>query len=39
MIESLVAFRPDLAKNRTVIMDAGIATEDNLAYLRQNSFY
>jgi transposase len=39
MIESLVALRPDLAKNRTVIMDAGIATEDNLAYLRQNSFH
>jgi len=39
MIESLVALRPDLAKNRTVIMDAGIATEDNLAYLRQNGFH
>jgi transposase len=39
MIESLVALRPDLAKNRTVIMDAGIATKDNLAYLRQNGFH
>jgi transposase len=39
MIESLVGLRPDLAKNRTVIMDAGIATEDNLAYLRKNRFH
>jgi transposase len=39
MIESLVALRPDLAKNRTVIMDAGIATEDNLAWLRKNQFH
>jgi transposase len=39
MIESLVALRPDLSKNRTVIMDAGIATEDNLAYLRKRRFH
>lgn len=39
MIESLVGLRPDLAKNRTVIMDAGIATKDNLAYLRENRFH
>jgi transposase len=39
MIESLVVLRPDLAKNRTVIMDAGIATKDNLAYLRKNRFH
>jgi transposase len=39
MIESLVALRPELANHRTVIMDAGIATEDNLAYLRQNGFH
>jgi transposase len=39
MIESLIALRPDLANNRTVIMDAGIATEDNLAYLRQTGFH
>jgi transposase len=39
MIESLIVLRPGLAKNRTVIMDAGIATEDNLAYLRQNGFH
>ena len=39
MIESLVGLRPDLAKNRTVVMDAGIATKDNLAYLRENRFH
>ena len=39
MIESLLGLRPDLAKNRTVVMDAGIATEDNLAYLRKNRFH
>lgn len=39
MIDSLVALRPDLAKNRTVIMDAGIATEDNLAYLKERRFH
>lgn len=39
MIESLVSLRPDLANNRTVIMDAGIATEANLAWLRDNRFH
>jgi transposase len=39
MIESLISLRPDLAKNRTVIMDAGIATEANLAWLRDNGFH
>ena len=39
MIESLVGLRADLAKNRTVVMDAGIATEANLAYLRKNRFH
>jgi transposase len=39
MIESLISLRPDLARNRTVIMDAGIATEDNVAYLKQNGFH
>lgn len=39
MIQSLVALRPDFAENRTVIMDAGIATEDNLDYLRRNGFH
>lgn len=39
MIESLCALRPDLSKGRTVIMDAGIATQDNIAYLKQNHFH
>jgi transposase len=39
MIESLIRLRPDLAENRTVIMDAGIATEANLSWLRDNGFH
>jgi hypothetical protein len=36
MLESLCALRPDLSKSRTVIMDAGIASEKNIAYLKQH---
>ena len=39
MIKSLCTLRPDLAKSRTVIMDAGIASEDNIAYLKQPLFH
>lgn len=39
MIESLMKARPDLSTHRTVIMDAGIATADNLAYLKKNQFH
>ena len=39
IIESLVALRPNLAKDRTIIIDAGIATEDNIAFLRANEFH
>lgn len=39
IIESLVALRPNLAKDRTVIIDAGIATEDNVAFLKENGFH
>ena len=39
MLESLVSLRPDLAKDRTVIMDAGIATEDNVKYLKEKQFH
>lgn len=39
ILDSLVALRPNLAKDRTVIMDAGIATEDNIAYLKANHFH
>jgi hypothetical protein len=34
ILESLVALRPNLAKDLTVIIDAGIATEDNIACLK-----
>ena len=39
MIESLVKVRPDLSTNRTVIMDAGIATAENIKYLKENQFH
>jgi transposase len=39
MIESLVKARPDLSTNRTVIMDAGIATADNIKYMKENQFH
>lgn len=39
MIESLVKVRPDLSTHRTVIMDAGIATADNINYLKKNHFH
>lgn len=39
IIESLVALRPNLAKDRTVIIDAGIATDANIAFLKANHFH
>jgi transposase len=39
IIESLVALRPNLAKDRTVVIDAGIATEQNVAWLKANGFH
>jgi len=39
MIESLIKARPDLSRNRTVIMDAGIATAENIQYLKDNQFH
>jgi len=39
IIESLVALRPNLARDRTVIIDAGIATEENIAFLKANGFH
>ncbi|MFC1816277.1 transposase [Thermodesulfobacteriota bacterium] len=39
MIESLISIRPKLAKDRTVIVDAGIATAENIDYLKQNRFH
>jgi len=39
MIQSLIGIRPDLAQHRTIIMDAGIATEENIQYLKDNQFH
>lgn len=39
IITSLIAIRPNLAQDRTVIIDAGIATEENVAFLRDNHFH
>ncbi len=39
IIESLVQLRPNLAKDRTVIIDAGIATEENVTFLKENRFH
>jgi transposase len=39
IVASLVALRPNLAKDRTVVIDAGIATADNVAYLKENGFH
>jgi transposase len=39
MIESLMKARPDLSGNRTVIMDAGIATAENIQYVKDNQFH
>jgi len=39
MIESLTKARPELAKDRTVIIDAGIAHDDNIQYLKENNFH
>jgi len=39
IIESLIEMRPNLAKDRTVIIDAGIATKKNINYLKSNHFH
>ena len=39
IIESLIAANPALAKNRTVVMDAGIANAENVEYLKRNKFH
>lgn len=39
IIETLIQMRPGLAKDRTVIMDAGIATKKNIGYLKNNHFH
>jgi len=39
IIESLIKIRPHLARDRTVVIDAGIATKDNIEWLRENNFH
>lgn len=39
ILESVVALRPTLARDRTVIIDAGIATEDNVSFLKARGFH
>jgi len=39
IIENLIHMCPNLAKDRTVVIDAGIATKKNIAYLQENQFH
>ncbi len=39
IIEKLVCIRPNLAKDRTVVLDAGIATKKNIKYLQEKQFH
>lgn len=39
IIESLIQIRPSLAKDQTVIVDAGIATKENIDYLKARQFH
>lgn len=39
IIESLIEMRPNLSQDRTVILDAGIATKENIHYLKENGFH
>jgi len=39
IIENLIRMRPNLAKDRTVVIDAGIATKKNIAYLQEKQFH
>lgn len=39
IIESLIEMRPNLANDTTVIIDAGIATKENLDYLKAGHFH
>ncbi len=39
IIQSLVATNPELATNRTVVMDAGVANAENINYLKENNFH
>jgi transposase len=39
MIDALIKARPELADERTVIIDAGIATEENIQWLKDKQFH
>ena len=39
IIEDLIRLRPNLAKDRTVVLDAGIATKENIEYLERKKFH
>lgn len=39
ILQSMVALRPELANNRTVVLDKGIATKANIAYLREEGYH
>lgn len=39
MIEEMVEINPALAVDRTIVMDAGIATKDNIAYLKKEKLH
>jgi len=39
MIEALQKSRPDLSKNQTIIMDAGIATASNITFLQEQKWH
>ncbi len=39
IIEDMVHLRPSLANDRTVVLDAGIATKENIAYLKAKKFH
>ncbi len=39
IIEEMIRLRPSLANDRTVVLDAGIATKENIAYLKSKQFH
>jgi transposase len=39
IIDDMVRLRPSLANDRTVVLDAGIATKDNIDYLKTKKFH
>ncbi len=39
MIESLIKLKPELAKDRTVIVDKGIASKENIEYLKESGIH